>query len=172
MTLHRTCLALCLFASFGTFAASAPHAPHAPPHAAAPTPMTRQGYEAGKAKIAAQYDADQKTCDGVKGPLHEVCEVEAKGRRDSLLADLEAEFKPSADASFKAKNVTADANFAVAKKKCELQPKGDGRDRCLKQAKGGREAAIRQAKVERIQETGGPFGNSRTRAATAALKTD
>jgi hypothetical protein len=109
----------------------------------------------------------------VKGQLHDVCEVEAKGRRDSLLADLEAQFKPSADASFKAKNVTADANFEVARKKCDAQ-KGDAKDRCVKLAKGAREAAIRQAKVEKVEETGGPFGNNRTRAAaataTAALK--
>lgn len=166
MTLHRTCLALCLFASFGTFAA----APHAPAHGAAPAPMTRPAYEAGKAKIAAQYQADQKICDGVKGALQDVCQIEAKGRRESLLADLEAQYKPGADASFKAKNVTADANFAVAKKKCEVQQKGDAKDRCVKQAKASREAAVRQAKVERIQETGGPFGNNRTR--TAALKAD
>jgi hypothetical protein len=164
MTLHRFCLALCLFASAGAFAAK--------PAAKPPAPMTRQAYEAGKASINGQYQADQKTCDGVKGHLHDVCEVEAKGRRDSLLADLEAEYKPSADASFKAKNVTADANFDVARKKCEAQ-KGDAKDRCVKQAKAAREAAIRQAKVERIQETGGPFGNSRTRsAATALLKSE
>jgi hypothetical protein len=159
MTLHRFCLALCLCANFGAFAATKPARP--------PAPMTRQAYEAAKTRIGAQYQSNQKTCQGVKGQLHDVCEVEAKGRRDSLLADLEAQFKPSAEASFKAKNVTADANFEVARKKCEAQ-KGDARDRCVKLAKGSREAAIRQAKVEKVEETGGPFGNSRTRAATAS----
>jgi hypothetical protein len=164
MTLHRICLALCLLAGSAAFAA-----PPAGPGHKPVGPMTRQAYEATKAKIAAHYQVDQRTCDGVKGQLHDVCEVEAKGRRDSLLADLEAEYKPSPDASFKAKNVTADANFEVARKKCDAQ-KGDAKDRCVKLAKGAHEAAVRQAKVERIQETGGPFGNNRTRAAAAALK--
>jgi len=165
MTLHRFCIALCLFANVGVFAATKEARP--------PAPMTRQAYEAGKAKIDAQYAGDQKTCDGVKAHLHDVCEVEAKGRRDALLADLDAQYKPGAEASFKAKTVTADANFQVARKKCEAQ-KGDARDRCVKQAKAGREAAIRQAKVEKVQETGGPFGNNRTRAAasTALLKSE
>jgi len=101
--------------------------------------------------------------------VRDVCEAEAKGRRDSLLADLDAQYKPSAEASFKAKNVTAEANFAVAREKCNGQ-KGDAKDRCVKQAKAGREAAIRQAKVEKIQETGGPFHHAHT--ATAALKAD
>jgi hypothetical protein len=164
MTLHRFCLALCLFANVGAFAANKPvHTP--------PPPMTRQGYALAKAKIGAQFDADQKICDGVKGHVRDVCEVEAKGRRDSLLADLDAQFKPSAEASFKAKNVTAEANFAVAREKCNAL-KGDAKDRCVKQAKAGREAAIRQAKVEKIQETGGPFHTSHAHTATAALKTD
>ncbi len=163
MTLNRFCVALCLFASVGVFAAKPPARP--------PAPMTRQAYEANKMKIATQYQADQKTCDGVKSQLHDVCEVESKGRRDSLLADLVAQYKPSAEASFKAKNVTADANFDVARKKCEAQ-KGDAKDRCVKAAKAGHEAALRQAKVEKIQETGGPFGNNRTRTAAAALKAE
>jgi hypothetical protein len=52
--------------------------------------------------------------------------------------------------------VIAQANYDVAKAKCSaLQDKA--RDRCGQQAKLAREAAIRQAKVEKVQETGGMF---------------
>jgi hypothetical protein len=46
----------------------------------------------------------------------------------------------------------------VAKAKCDAL-KGKAEDRCMKEAKAAREAAIRQAKVEKVQETGGPFAS-------------
>ena len=121
-------------------------------------PMTKPAYDAAKNQIDAQYKADGKLCDRLKGQTQKVCEAEAKGRHDALRAELEAKYKPSPDASQKAKNVTADANYDVAKAKCEAF-KGGTKDRCMKEAKGAREAAIRQAKVEKVQETGGPFAS-------------
>jgi len=126
---------------------------------AKPAPMTKQMYDAEKAKIATEAKTDLKLCDTLKGSRKEVCEVEAKGRAEALKAELEARYKPSPDANQKAKYVTADANFAVAKAKCQAL-KGDAKDRCMSQAKLAREAAIRQAKVEKVQETGGPFAAS------------
>ncbi|HEX2543826.1 MAG TPA: hypothetical protein VHL79_03045 [Ramlibacter sp.] len=121
-------------------------------------PLTKQAYEAGKKRIDAEYKTDQKTCRTVKGHAREVCQVEAKGKADSARAELEADYKPSPEASQKAKNVIADANYDVAKKNCEAH-KGDAKDKCQEMAKLAREAAIRQAKVEKVEETGGPFGN-------------
>ena len=124
-----------------------------------PPPLTKPAYEAQKAKIDAGYDADRKLCDGLKGQKQDVCEAEAKGRQAALKAELEAKYKPSPQAEQKAKNVTADANFDVAKTKCQAF-KDKAKDHCIKDAKAAREAAIRQAKVEKIQETGGPFASS------------
>jgi hypothetical protein len=123
-----------------------------------PAPLTKQAWLAQKAQVDAQYQANRKLCDGMKGNTREVCETEAKGRYDALKAELDARYKPSPDASFKAKNVTAEANYAVAKVKCDALKDG-AKDRCVKDAKGAREAAIRQAKVERVQETGGAFAS-------------
>jgi hypothetical protein len=156
MDLKSAALALCVVASLNAHAAKPVRTP-APP-------MTQQGYEAAKAKIADGFRADQKLCATVKGPAQDVCQVEAKGRQKSLLADLDAQYKPSAEASFKAKNVTADANYDVARKKCETR-KGDAKDRCVKEAKASREAAVRQAKVEKVQETGGAFRGAKARTA-------
>lgn len=122
----------------------------------AQAPLTKQAYEASKSQIDAQYKADDKLCDPLKGQKQKVCQAEAKGRHDALRAELEAKYKPSPEASQKAKNVTADANFDVAKAKCDAF-KDAAKDRCIKEAKAAREAAIRQAKVEKVQETGGAF---------------
>ena len=147
--LESLALAACLVMSCGAWAAGKPQ----------PQPITKQAYDAEKARITAQYDADRKLCASTKGQVQDVCEIEATGRQKALLAELEAKLKPSPEATQKAKNVTAEANFDVAKAKCK--PLRDGaKDRCIKEAKAAREAAIRQAKVEKVQETGGAFANS------------
>lgn len=153
--LHSLALLACLALAGPGFAAGKP--------AAKPQPMTKQAYQAEKAKIAAEAKADLKLCAGMKGHAGDVCEVEAKGRADALAAELEARYRPSPEANQKAKNVTAEANYAVAKAKCKAL-KGKAEDRCMKQAKLAREAAIRQAKVEKVQETGGAFASSRPAA--------
>lgn len=122
----------------------------------AQAPLTKQAYEAQKAQLDAQYKADGKLCDPLKGHAEKVCEAEAKGRHEALRAELEARYKPSPEANQKAKNVTAEANFDVAKAKCDAFQDA-AKDRCIKDAKAAREAAIRQAKVEKVQETGGAF---------------
>lgn len=126
-------------------------------------PLTKQAYAAQKAQIDAQLEANRKLCGNMKGNTRDVCEVEAKGRADALKAELEARYKPSPEATFQSRNVTAEANYAVARAKCNLA-KGAARDRCMTDAKSAREAALRQAKVEKVQETGGAFAHGNGRA--------
>lgn len=149
-TLSTLAAALCLAFALTGVAAAAP-APAKPPAL-----MTKKAYEAAKDKIDAQYKADRKYCNSLDGHKEDVCDAEAKGKADALRADLEAQYKPSPDASQKAKYVTADANYGVAKAKCDALS-GGGRKRCLNEAKAAREAAVRQAKVEKVRETGGAF---------------
>jgi hypothetical protein len=146
-TIECVVLALCLAASGTALAANKGPA------------MGKQAYEAAKDRIEAQYQADGKLCNGRKDHAKDVCEAEAKGRAAALKAELEAQYRPSPEASLKAKSVTADANYDVAKTRCEAFD-GRRKDRCMKEAKGAREAAVRQAKVEKVQETGGPFASS------------
>src|SRR5205085_6197004 len=54
------------------------------------------------------------------------------------------------EAEREAKEVAADAAYDVAKVRCE-PAKGKAKDRCLQEAKAGREAVLRQAKVEKVQ---------------------
>lgn len=126
---------------------------------AAPPPprkMSQPAYEAAKARIEAQYASDRKLCAQVRGQPRKVCQAQAEGRADALKAELEAKYRPSPEAWLEAKEVTAEANHDVALAKCAAL-KGKAEKRCERQAEAAREAAIRQAKVEKVKETGGAF---------------
>jgi hypothetical protein len=130
--------------------------------------MSKDAYEAAKGRIETQYKADRKLCSRTRGDARDVCEAQAKGREKSLLAKLQAQYRPSPDASEKAKETTAEANFNVAREKCEAL-KGAAEDKCLDQAKAAREAAVRQARVEKVDSTGGVFGKDNAGKAAAKV---
>ncbi len=144
--------ALCLASSAAVLAA-----PGNPAISKAVAPLTQQGYEAAKLRIEAQLKADRKLCASLKGDEGEVCDAQAKGREKAEKAKLEARYKPTPDTVAEAKIATAEANYEVAKAKCDLL-KGKAEKRCEKEAKAAREAAIRQARVEKVDATGGIFG--------------
>jgi hypothetical protein len=134
--------------------------------AAKPAPMRKDAYDAAKARIAAQAKADRRACEATKDQARELCDAQARGKEKTARAALEARYRPSAEAVKQAKNVAAEANFEVAKVKCEAL-KGKAEDRCLQDAKDAREAAVRQAKVEKVESTGGIYGAHSERAAKA-----
>lgn len=138
--------------------------------AAAKGPLTQPAYEAAKAGIARQFDADRKLCERLKGNAKEVCDAQATGKQKAELADLEARRKPDPDTVEAAKFATADANFDVAKAKCGAL-KGKAKARCIDEAKAARQAARRQARVEKVQATGGIYGEGGSgKAATKLTK--
>lgn len=125
--------------------------------------LSRPAYEAARKRVEAVSRADRKACRALEGERREVCRAEAKGKKDAALAKLEARWKRTPEAIQEAKEVTADANYRVAREKCEVL-EGAAHDRCVDEAKAAREAAIRQARVEKVDSTGGLFG--RKEAAT------
>jgi hypothetical protein len=131
--------------------------------------LSRPAYEAAKDRIGAQSRLDRQACRRLKGDRRDVCDAEAKGKEDAALAKLEARWKRTPEAIQEAKEVTADANYRVAREKCEVL-EGDAHERCVDAAKAAREAAIRQARVEKVDSTGGIFRrkDAAVRKATAA----
>jgi hypothetical protein len=125
--------------------------------AAEPPAMSKNAYEAAKDHIEAQYKADRKFCGGLKDHLQELCQAQARGKADAAKAELEARYDPSPEATLEARRVIAEANYKVDKVECEAKRDDDARDRCIDMAKAAREAAVRQAKVEKVQATGGYF---------------
>lgn len=84
-------------------------------------------------QINSQYDAAMKHCKTMKGNEHDVCEKEAKARRDSAKADAKAD-KKTAEARHDAIKEKRDSGYSVAKEKCDAMS-GDAKDQCVAQAK-------------------------------------
>jgi hypothetical protein len=134
--------------------------------AKAPPPMRKDAYEAARARITAQAKADRRSCEAMKDQARDLCQAQAAGKEKTARAQLEARYRPSAEAVKQAKNVAADANFEVAKVKCEAL-KGKAEDHCMQDARAARDAAVRQAKVEKVESTGGIYGAHSERGAKA-----
>lgn len=111
--------------------------------------MSKQAFKAAQQKISDVARSERKACEPRKGRAAELCAKEAKAREKIAKAELEADYEPSPDSLQEARNVKADAEYDVAREKCD-DLKGATRDRCVKTAKSVREAAIRLAKVEKV----------------------
>ena len=112
--------------------------------------MSKQAFKAALQKIEAVAKSERKACDTQTGRAAELCTTEAKAREKIAKAELEAEYRPSPDSWQEARNVKAQAEYDVAREKCN-ELKGASRDRCVNTAKSAREAAIRLAKVEKVE---------------------
>jgi len=122
----------------------------------APAPMNEAAYEAAQARIGADAKAERKACERVQGHARDLCRAQSKGKEKTARAELQARYEPSPEADQELKNARAEAKYALARVRC-TELKGKVEDRCREEAKGALEAAIRQAKVEKVEETGGIF---------------
>ena len=84
-------------------------------------------------QIKAQYKADMKQCDTLKGNDKEVCEKQAKANRDGALADAKMGKKKS-EAEHDAVKDKRNAQYGVEMKKCDALS-GDAQDKCEADAK-------------------------------------
>ena len=109
--------------------------------------MTKDVYKAERERIKDDYKADKARCGSLSGNAKDVCLAEAKGKEDTAEADLEARYKPSKESRYKAGVAKAEAEYAVAKEKCDDQA-GNAKDVCLKDAKATEAAAKANARKE------------------------
>ena len=109
--------------------------------------MDRAAVKTEKASIEAQYKSAKAACKGMKANAKDVCMAEAKGVEKTAKADLEARDKGTPKAQYKAKVAKADADYKVAKEKCD-DVKGDAKRACVKDAKAAHTAAKDSAKSE------------------------
>ena len=117
----------------------------------AETAMSKDAYKAAEHRIEAQGKARHQACDRFKGNDKDVCQVQAKGWEELAKAQLQTQYKPGPEAEKKAKFARADVAFDIAKQRCHAL-QDDARDKCIAQAKHDHEAAIRLAKVEKVEE--------------------
>jgi len=82
----------------------------------------------------------------MKGNAKDVCKAQAKGDKDVAEANAEANYKGTEKAWWKARKAKADADYSVAKEKCD-DLKGNDKDICQKDAKAAHVKAVADAKV-------------------------
>lgn len=109
----------------------------------AATPQEKSSYTAANEKAAADYKAASDQCKQLTGNPKDVCVAEAKARRVQTEAEATAQYKGTASARASARKDIAEANYKVAKAKCDSQ-NGNAKDVCIKEAK----AALAAAKAD------------------------
>lgn len=102
--------------------------------------MPKDVYKAEKDRIEREFKADQARCDSLAGNAKDICLAEAEGSEKVAKADLEAMYEPSKENSHKVRIAKAEAEYAVAKERCDDQA-GNSKEVCLKEAKAAEAAA-------------------------------
>jgi hypothetical protein len=110
--------------------------------------MTRDAYKAEKDRIEAEYKAAKEACNKLSGNAEDVCKVQAKGNERIAVAELDAKNKGTAKARTDARVVRAEAQYDVAKEKCD-DLSGNAKDVCVKDAKAAEQKAKADAHAER-----------------------
>ena len=111
--------------------------------------MSRDAYKAQKDRVEAQYKADKERCSSMTGNAKDVCQAEVKGQEKVAKAELEANYKNTDKARNDARVAKADADYDVAKEKCD-DLSGNQKDVCVKQAKAAHTQAKSGAKVAKV----------------------
>ncbi|HSG22050.1 MAG TPA: hypothetical protein VLA64_03740, partial [Azonexus sp.] len=109
--------------------------------------MTKVDYKAAKEKITGEYKSAKTACKSLSGNANDVCVLEAKAKEKIGMAELEAGYKPTEKNRYDLKVVTAEANFAVAKERCD-DLAGNAKDVCVKEAQAAETAAKADAKAK------------------------
>ena len=108
--------------------------------------MDHSAVKAEKERIEAEYKADKAHCDELSGNGKDVCVAQAKAKERISKADLEANAKGTAKARFDAQVVRAEAEYDVAKEKCD-DLAGNQKNVCEKEAKANEQKAKADAKA-------------------------
>jgi|GEM_PF-5878293 len=131
--------------------------------------MDRTEYNTARQRMAADTQVRQDKCRALTANARDVCRMEARGFERIARADLEALYRPSEQAHFKARVARADAAYAVAREKCN-DLAGQARKVCQKDAKGVQVRAVEDAKVAQVQARPGDTPAAKNAAVAEALK--
>jgi len=112
----------------------------------------KAAYEQAKSSAKTTYDSAKKQCDSLAGNSKDICMAEAKGERKKAEASAEASYKGTQRAHYKARTTAAEADYDVAKEKCDDKG-GNDKDVCVKEAKAQLTKAKADAKAERDVKT-------------------
>lgn len=108
--------------------------------------MSKADYQAARDRLEVDFKSDRAGCNMSAGNAKEICTAQAKGKQNVARAELEASYKPGPKTRNDVRLAKAEAEYAVAKEKCDDQ-KGNAKDVCVKEAKANRTAAKADAKA-------------------------
>ncbi|MGH8765598.1 MAG: hypothetical protein ACRET8_07755 [Burkholderiales bacterium] len=112
-------------------------------------PMSAGAYRNERGGIKAEYEADVERCSSLSGNAKDLCRTEAGSKRNGALADAEAAYKGTPKAHTDALFAHAEANYAVAREKCD-DFAGNAKDVCVMDAKAVLTKAKADAKAKRV----------------------
>lgn len=110
--------------------------------------MTKADFNLAKDKISATYKSDKALCAPLSGNAKDICVEQAKASEKIAGAELYEGYEPSTKSHYKMRMASAEANYAVAKEKCD-DLAGNAKDVCVKEAKEGQVAAKANATAQR-----------------------
>jgi hypothetical protein len=116
--------------------------------ASAATDGAKATYKAAKDSASEMYKTERAKCDSLKANPKDVCIEEAKAAEKRSKAEAEAMYKNTPKARMNARVAVADADYGVAKVKCNAQS-GDAKDLCVKEAKVVQKKAVVDAKASK-----------------------
>lgn len=117
------------------------------PGAPAAQSMSKDEYKAAQNSIAAEYKSASVGCGSLSANAKDVCIAQAKGKEKVAKAELEARYKPSEGARYAVSIAKAEADYAVAKEKCD-EKAGNDKKACVKEAKAAEARAKADAKAQ------------------------
>ena len=116
--------------------------------AQAASQTTKAEYDAAKAHAEETYKVEREKCNSLAEHAKDLCVADAKAHRMRAEASAQAAYKNTPSAWYDQKLANADADYLVAKEKCNAM-NGNERDVCVTQAKADRTKAIADAKAQR-----------------------
>jgi len=109
--------------------------------------LSKEEYKAGKDKIAAEYKSAKADCGSLSANAKDVCMAEARGKQKVAKAELEASNKPGDKTRSAVSIAKAEADYAVAKEKCDDMAVSDKKV-CVKEAKAAQARAKADARSQ------------------------
>lgn len=114
--------------------------------AMAASTISKEEYKADKSRIAAEFKTAKAACGSQMANAKDICVAEAKGKEKVAKAELEARYMPSDKNSRAVKTAQAEADYGVAKEKCDDKAAAD-KKACVKEAKAAETKAKADAKA-------------------------
>lgn len=112
---------------------------------------SKEEFRAANDRADANYKIAREKCNAMSGNAKDVCVAEARGEQKKAKARAEADHKGDEKSRFNLRMVMADADYEVAKEKCDARA-GNDKDLCLKEAKAAQVRARADAKASRTSQ--------------------